>query len=681
MRRRVFLIYILFLFPLISFNQTVEEIKNINVDSLQDILPELNATERIDALNKIALSASLNNTDSSIFIASRAIMMAEEIEYQKGIADGHYTLGYVYYMLDSLKLSVIHYLNSLRIYEQLPPCIEMGNTLKHLSILNWLVGRTDKAIDYNRQEIQLYNKLEVPLTYEWGTVINIAYLFDGINRYDSIYHYCEKAFDVARKHNDTNYIAFTYTNLFAFNLHHAQAISDNSEKLDQCISLGLKALSFNDQIKIDRTIRAIWQMFLYMNLATAYIELGSEESINTALGYMKRVESIHDTTDFNYSDIIGLYKLRAALKSRSGEYEDAVMCYEMGLEEYNINYPGYDLISKYDQILFGIINKKSIQSVYDSLSKNYERLGNFRKALEFHVLSDEIEAEIFQEDKKNTISLLEADSENEKIENQITILEQDKQINELKINQSRYINIGVIALFVISVFIGVLYIRQVRYKNEYKSNILEQKLLRMQMNPHFIFNALSSIHNLVIKNNAEKASDYLINFSQLLRTSLESTTEDYMVLEDEISIIKSYLELQRLRHDYKFDFVIEVDREINPENTIIPPMLIQPFIENSIEHGIKHKPGKGHVNIKFIVDAKKVICEIDDDGIGREKARSSIYEFEKHKSLATGIIQERIKILNKKFHKRIRLDIIDKYSDTQQALGTMVRLELPFMSD
>jgi len=114
---------------------------------------------------------------------------------------------------------------------------------------------------------------------------------------------------------------------------------------------------------------------------------------------------------------------------------------------------------------------------------------------------------------------------------------------------------------------------------------------------------------------------------------------------------------------------------------IIPPMLIQPFIENSIEHGIKHKQTKGHVNIKFILESKKVICEIDDDGIGREKARSSGYEFDKHKSLATGIIRERIKILNKKFHQRIKLDIIDKYSKTGQALGTLVRLELPYIRD
>ena len=139
--------------------------------------------------------------------------------------------------------------------------------------------------------------------------------------------------------------------------------------------------------------------------------------------------------------------------------------------------------------------------------------------------------------------------------------------------------------------------------------------------------------------------------------------------------------MQRLRHDHKFDFFIEVDREINQENTIIPPMLIQPFIENSIEHGIKNKNGKGHVNIKFTLESKKVICEIEDDGIGRDKARNTKYEFEKHKSLATGIIQERIQILNKKFKQKIKLDIIDKYSKTGQAQGTMVRLELPYISD
>ncbi len=681
MRRRIALVCILFLVPVICFNQIIDEINKINADSLQEVLPELEGVDKINALNKIALSVSLNNPDSTIKIANQVIKVSEELDYMKGVADGHFNLGNAYYIMDSLKLSVIHNLSSLRIYEQLPPSIWMGVALNNLAFLNWLVGRTEKSIEYNRQQTRIYDQLEVSLWYKWGSLIETAYFFDGIGRYDSIYYYCDRAFELAKKHNDTSFLAYTYSNLFRFKLRHAQAHPGDKQKLYQCISMGLKALDLRDYLDMDRMGNTIWHLFMYIHLATVYIELGSEESMNTGLEYLNKTERIYDTIDFKYSDIIAVYKLYASLRSRSGDYENAIIYYEKGIEEFERNIPQADKTILYSNIFWEFIDKKILQSVYDSLYRNYERLGNFRKALEFHVLRNKIEGEIFQEDQSNMIAMLEADSENEKIEKQMAMLERDKQIKELQVAQSRYFNLGIGILFVISILIGVLYLRQIKLKNEYKSSILEQKLLRIQMNPHFIFNALSSIHNLVIKDNKDKASAYLVNFSKLLRTSLESSIEDYVLLEDEISIIKSYLELQQLRHDHKFDFSVEVDREINRENTIIPPMLIQPFIENSIEHGIKHKHTKGHVNIKFIKENKKVICKINDDGIGREKAMNSQYEFEKHKSLATGLIRERIRILNKKFHQRIKLDIIDKYSETGQALGTLVRLELPYISD
>jgi LytS/YehU family sensor histidine kinase len=110
-------------------------------------------------------------------------------------------------------------------------------------------------------------------------------------------------------------------------------------------------------------------------------------------------------------------------------------------------------------------------------------------------------------------------------------------------------------------------------------------------------------------------------------------------------------------------------------------MLIQPFIENAIKHGIKPRQGKGHVFINFKLVGSKLICEIDDDGVGRENMSGAEDELGKHKSLATTIIRERIKVLNKKLHQKISLEIIDKISDTGQSLGTLVRLNLPYLLD
>jgi LytS/YehU family sensor histidine kinase len=210
--------------------------------------------------------------------------------------------------------------------------------------------------------------------------------------------------------------------------------------------------------------------------------------------------------------------------------------------------------------------------------------------------------------------------------------------------------------------------------NEHKSTLLEQKLLRLQMNPHFIFNAFSNILKFIDNNENSKASNYLTTFSKLLRTTLESTREDLVPFERERGTLENYLELQKLRYPNKFSYAIEIDQAIDEEEMSIPPMLVQPFIENSIEHGIRHKKGKGHIDVRFILDGKKIVCEVEDDGIGRKKAwEAEVSERSDRKPLATNIVQDRINVLNRKFKQKISLDIIDK------PVGTLVRLDLPYL--
>ena len=146
--------------------------------------------------------------------------------------------------------------------------------------------------------------------------------------------------------------------------------------------------------------------------------------------------------------------------------------------------------------------------------------------------------------------------------------------------------------------------------------------------------------------------------------------------------MKNYMNLQQLRFENKFIYHIDVDPEIDLESAIIPPMLIQPFIENAIEHGIRHKKDKGNIHIRFKLDNKKISCEIEDDGVGREKAWEVEYAKKgKHKSLATEIIHDRIKVLNKKLKQKISLDIADLKSETNEAMGTVVRIEIPYLLD
>ena len=226
---------------------------------------------------------------------------------------------------------------------------------------------------------------------------------------------------------------------------------------------------------------------------------------------------------------------------------------------------------------------------------------------------------------------------------------------------------------------ALILIRQKQLKSRQRSLETQQKLLRSQMNPHFIFNSLSSIQHLIVTEDSEKANVYLTKFSTLVRNILISSSNEYITIENEIKTIESYLALQKIRYSKKFDYTVSVDPKIETESLTIPPMLAQPFIENSIEHGMKHKKDMGHIEIRFQLSGDLIIFEVEDDGIGREKAGEiKSKQSLNHQSMATDITLERLKVLNKKLKKKIELRIIDLKNESGEATGTKVVIEIPF---
>lgn len=200
---------------------------------------------------------------------------------------------------------------------------------------------------------------------------------------------------------------------------------------------------------------------------------------------------------------------------------------------------------------------------------------------------------------------------------------------------------------------------------------MERKALRLQMNPHFIFNALDSISSFIFKNDPKQAVRYLNNFAKLMRLTLESSMEHIHPVETEVSVLKNYLELEKLRFQGKFDYEIELDEDIDYD-VGIPPMLIQPHVENAILHGLKPKEGHGHLAIRFVLQAELLICEIEDDGIGR-KASKALPRRKDHRSMATQINKDRLALLRQSMSNEVDIQIIDKTNPT----GTKVILKLP----
>jgi len=684
---------IIFLMPLITLSQIAEEIKRINADSLQEVLSTLSGTEKIDALNKIAFRRCYKFPDNCISMAKQTIDLSKTLDYKKGEASGYFNLGNGYFFLDSIKHSVTNYLYALRIFESIDTCLEMGHTLHILSLLNWRAGKLEKAIQQGKKVIQIAHQLSDPY-YEVRALNITSNYFTLLNKFDSADIYLDKALSLLRKYPDTVQLSISYM-YKGYNMlgnYDYLAARTNKESLDEyfrkSIFWNLKHIELEKFYDYNEVSHYPNYLSIYNNLASAYLALNTKENTKMGLNYLYKVKKIVDSLSVvNYLKIV-VYRKLGKLKDDSGDYRAAIKIYKEGIAKaekarMNYNIKDHDRIDPfYWTIAEDYFYTKFLSWIYWSVNEAYKKLGEYQSANEYYVLYNITKDKIFLEDNKSLIAMLEAEFENEQVEKQIAQLERDKQINELKVEQTRNLNIGIVIVFVFLLLLGILFLRQNKLKNEHKSTLLEQKLLRLQMNPHFIFNALSSIHSLMNPKDVNKASDYLGNFSRLLRASLESSREDYILLKDEISSLKNYLELQQLRYEKKFNYNIDVDRDIDLESAILPPMLIQPFTENAIEHGIRHKKDPGNIHIRFKLENKKITCEIEDDGVGRERAWEVEYANKgKYKSLATEIIRDRIKILNKKLKQKINLNITDLISETNEALGTIVRLDLPYLID
>ena len=216
------------------------------------------------------------------------------------------------------------------------------------------------------------------------------------------------------------------------------------------------------------------------------------------------------------------------------------------------------------------------------------------------------------------------------------------------------------------------YIKQQKFAN----NLLALKSLRSQMNPHFIFNALNSVNSFIASNDERTANKYLSDFSYLMRAVLENSEEDFIPLQKEIDLLELYTKLEHFRFKDKFEYSIDVDDSINVNEFQIPPMLLQPYIENAVWHGLRYKTVKGHLNIAIAQKSKtELTITITDDGIGRERSKALKTENQqKQNSKGMGNIKKRVAILNEMYKDKVDV-FIDDFQDAEDA-GTKVVVTL-----
>lgn len=250
-----------------------------------------------------------------------------------------------------------------------------------------------------------------------------------------------------------------------------------------------------------------------------------------------------------------------------------------------------------------------------------------------------------------------------------------------------FLLICAVSISAIVIIVFRLRVRQIRQKQQVEFEHLvevskaELTALRAQMNPHFVFNALNSIQHYILNSKGDEAVKYLSKFAKLIRIILNNSEKPITTINEDIEAIKLYLELEKMRFENKFDYSIEIDSSIDGDYDEIPPMLIQPYLENAILHGINPKEGIGHISINIKVVNQFIKISIKDDGIGREKSKAvqSLQPAARHKSLGMKITKDRVRILNTIHQSNLNVNIIDLYNDKKEAIGTQVDIFIPYV--
>ena len=223
--------------------------------------------------------------------------------------------------------------------------------------------------------------------------------------------------------------------------------------------------------------------------------------------------------------------------------------------------------------------------------------------------------------------------------------------------------------------------RQVRRGQQVQLRLAqtEQQALLAQMNPHFIFNCLNSIKLYTLQHDADKASDYLTKFARLIRLVLENSRSKLVPLQNELEALQLYIELEAMRFKQKVQFAIHVSPDIDQRYLCIPPLLLQPYVENAIWHGLMHKPEGGTVTVEVSQPKDNLLhIEITDDGVGRERAKElKSKSAGKHKSFGMQVTADRIRMINQLYNIHTHTQIVDLVDSFGEPCGTRVILEIP----
>jgi tetratricopeptide (TPR) repeat protein len=419
--------------------------------------------------------------------------------------------------------------------------------------------------------------------------------------------YINQSINIQEAIKDTNGLSATYNNL--------AILYRNMGSFNKALEYNFKSLGLNEKLESDKAIAKS-----YNNIAIVHEQIGNYEM---AESYFKKSITTHKREgSLVSSPWLGIGKLYLSQK----KYTEAKSYFNQGLE----------------------VEEQS--KVYFKQKEFYDKL------LEIAILEQDFEGALQFQQRRDSVSNLQLKKDNgEKIlqvEKQHELFKTASELNQIKErnNRNRILSIGVFGILFLIMIIVYLRINNKVLKNLQEKKDLEQKVLRSQMNPHFIFNALSAIQNSLMDNQPLQSASYLSRFAKLIRQNFDFIQEESIPLSEELDALKNYIETQQIRFKDKFTYQIIVASDIDTDEVEVPPLLLQPFVENSIEHGFKNLDRMGELSIKISRKKESIYYQLADNGLGIQMTEKD------GKTHSTDVFLRRLKLLGNKDEESFKID-------------------------
>jgi tetratricopeptide (TPR) repeat protein len=711
---------VVFIFGL--FLSTTVLSQNIKIDSLKiELLKNKQKdTTRVNLLNELADLYFKKDLDKTKLYLEESRAIADAIDFKKGKARGLYIKGKSQAIHSNFEQGSEYFIEALQLYKAINYNHGISTCYNSLGVFFFRKREYKTSIEYYLKSVKLKEEIG-----DRQDIINGLFYIGKANveigNYPEAIKYYTKALDISKETNNVKKISNCLSSIGNVYSHqgnyplaleyHNEALDisikddDDKGKCDALISIGNvyirlqnydKAIAFHDRaLIISKQIDSKNTASILNNLGEAY---KSKKNYKIALKYYdEALEKFNNKPNeaitlnnigniyLDLKNYTAAYQYFEKSKAINIEYENkrGLCSTYLGIARVHYN------LKDYDKALNSALKSKAISSelnlldiqsgAQQLLSKIYKNKGQYKKAFASHQQFKILNDSLFNKENIEKITQLEFEYKyKQKLDSaSIRELKLTKTVTEtnkdLQKSQQNYLW-SIIAFLVVSMLFGgaIFYLKYRNVKSEAQNIIIEQKLLRSQMTPHFIFNTLSVLQGMVLNKEEKKSVLYLSKFSKLLRIILENSRDKMVLLSKELAAIENYLGLQNLENE-DYQYAIKIEENIDLSLFQIPPMLIQPFIENAIEHAFVNHKEIRKINIHLIYVDKKLICKITDNGIGIDSQVES--KRKDKKSLATMITTERLKMLSKDYKIKGSITIEDRQKYNAQ--GTVVTLVIP----